>query len=48
MRAVVYSSPGEVAVTDVSDPGLLADTDALVRISLTGIAVPICTRSPAR
>ncbi len=32
MRAVVYSAPGEVAVTDVPDPRLLADTDVLVRV----------------
>ena len=37
MRAVVYSSPGEVTVTDVPDPALRADTDAVVQIELTGI-----------
>ena len=31
MRAVIYASPGEVAVTDVPEPKLRADTDALVR-----------------
>jgi threonine dehydrogenase-like Zn-dependent dehydrogenase len=37
MRAVVYSSPGEVTVADVPDPILQADTDAVVQIRLTGI-----------
>lgn len=37
MRAVVYSSPGEVSVAEVPDPRLHAATDALVKIDLTGI-----------
>ncbi len=37
MRAVVYSAPGDIALTDVPDPVLLDDTDALVRVELTGI-----------
>jgi 2-desacetyl-2-hydroxyethyl bacteriochlorophyllide A dehydrogenase len=37
MRAVVYSAPGEVTVTDVPEPTLRADTDALVKVELTGI-----------
>ena len=37
MRAVVFSSPGEVTVTDVPDPVLQADTDALVQVGLAGI-----------
>lgn len=37
MRAVIFSGPGEVAVTQVPDPMLQDDTDALVRVSLTGI-----------
>jgi 2-desacetyl-2-hydroxyethyl bacteriochlorophyllide A dehydrogenase len=37
MQAVVYVSPGEVTVADVPDPQLGHDSDALVRVELTGI-----------
>lgn len=37
MRAVVYRAPGQVEVADVPRPGLLADTDAIVRVRLAGI-----------
>lgn len=37
MRAVVYSSPGEVAVEQVPDPTPRADTDVIVQVSLSGI-----------
>jgi alcohol dehydrogenase len=37
MRAVIFSGPGEVAVTQVPDPVLREATDALVRVNLAGI-----------
>ncbi|MCX9193125.1 hypothetical protein C3Y87_17235 [Carbonactinospora thermoautotrophica] len=37
MRAVVYQAPGKVALADVPEPHLQADTDAVVRVSLAAI-----------
>jgi alcohol dehydrogenase len=37
MKALVYEGPGSKAWTDVPDPTLLADTDAIVRVDTTTI-----------
>lgn len=37
MRALIYKSPGEVAVAEVSRPVIVEPTDALVRVTLAGI-----------
>ncbi len=37
MRAVVFQGKGEVAIAEVPCPKRLADTDAIVRVSLAGI-----------
>ncbi|HEX3614211.1 MAG TPA: alcohol dehydrogenase catalytic domain-containing protein [Sporichthyaceae bacterium] len=37
MRAIVFQAPGQVALTTVPDPVLLADTDALVQVRAAGI-----------
>lgn len=37
MRAVVYQSPGVVAIADVPRPVLTESTDAIVRVTLAGI-----------
>lgn len=37
MRAVVYREPGRIEVSEVPRPGLVADTDAIVRVRLAGI-----------
>ena len=51
MRAVVYKSPGEVGVADVPEPRIVESTDAIVRVTLTGIcgskAAPAAARVSA-
>jgi alcohol dehydrogenase len=37
VRAVVYQGPGQVAVADVDEPHLQADTDAIVQVAVAGI-----------
>lgn len=37
MRGLVFNAPKDVAVTDVPDPGLVAPTDAVVRVTKAGI-----------
>jgi threonine dehydrogenase-like Zn-dependent dehydrogenase len=37
VRAVVYESPGQVAVADVDEPRLQAQTDAIVQVTAAGI-----------
>jgi len=37
MRAVIYQSPGVVAVADVPRPTIVESTDAIVRVTLAGI-----------
>jgi alcohol dehydrogenase len=37
VRAVVYESPGQVAVADVDEPRLLDGTDAIVGVTVAGI-----------
>jgi alcohol dehydrogenase len=37
MKALVYQGPGSKAWTEVTDPVLLADTDAIVRVDMTTI-----------
>jgi 2-desacetyl-2-hydroxyethyl bacteriochlorophyllide A dehydrogenase len=37
MRAVTFRAPGEVQVDEVSDPELIADDDAIVRVQASGI-----------
>ncbi len=37
MKAIVYQGPGEVALERVADPSIRESTDALVRVSLSGI-----------
>jgi alcohol dehydrogenase len=37
MRAVIYTGPGEVALTDVAMPVIAEPSDAIVKVSLAGI-----------
>jgi alcohol dehydrogenase len=37
MRAVIYEGPSQVAVADVAEPHVQADTDAIVQVSSAGI-----------
>jgi threonine dehydrogenase-like Zn-dependent dehydrogenase len=37
VRAVVYEAPGRMAVTEVAEPHLVAETDAVVAVSSAGI-----------
>lgn len=37
MRAVIYTSPGEIAVVQVPQPMIVDTTDAIVKVTLTGI-----------
>jgi alcohol dehydrogenase len=37
MRAVIYQSPGVVAVAEVPKPNIIHSTDAIVRVNLAGI-----------
>src|SRR5579871_4106869 len=37
MRAVTFQAPGEVRVSEVPEPELMAPTDAIVQIEATGV-----------
>lgn len=37
MRAVIYTSPGEVALVEVPPPSIIDTTDAIVKVTLAGI-----------
>jgi len=37
MKAVIYHDRAEVRVADVAEPSLMADTDAIVRVTLAGV-----------
>ncbi len=43
MKALVYHGPGEKSLDERPMPELSAPTDAIVRMTRTTIAAPICT-----
>ncbi len=44
MKALTYTAPGTFGLTEKPTPGIVEETDAIVRVTLASICMEVCRR----